>query len=95
MSGIRTGATISTSSSGAPVDASKLSRAEIARLWNLPNPQADPMQVQQLIAAGQHRQAVDLMYPWRMKLIGQGDPERTVQRAQQFASMSQPEVVST
>jgi hypothetical protein len=48
---------------GAPVDATKIPRSDQAALWHMPNPQADPMLVQQLLAQGQHQQAVDLMYP--------------------------------
>ena len=70
---------------GAPVDASKLSRSEVARLWNLGNPKADPMQVQQLLAAGQHSKALDLAYPWRNKLLGQGDPQKRVDNATTFS----------
>ena len=79
---------------GSPVDASKLNRAEIVRLWNMPNPQADPMQVQQLIAAGQHSKAVDLAFPWRNKLIGSGDPQARVDRAKKFADMANAGVSS-
>lgn len=73
---------------GSPVDASKLKREEIVRLWNMPNPQADLMQVQQLLAQGQHAQAVDMAFPWRNKLIGAGDPQSRVDRAKKFADMA-------
>ncbi len=70
---------------GDPIDASKLKRDEVVRLWNLPNPQADPMQVQQMLAQGQHSQALDMAYPWRNKLIGKGSPQQRVDRANLFA----------
>lgn len=70
---------------GEPIDASKLKRDEVARLWNLENPQYDPIQVQQLMMAGQHSQAMDVVYPWRNKLLGRGSPQQRVDRANQFA----------
>lgn len=70
---------------GEPVDAEKVKRAKAIALWNMENPQADPMQVQQLIAEGKHSQALDLQYPWRNKLIGRGSPQKRVERAAQFA----------
>lgn len=73
---------------GEPVDASKLKRDEIARLWNLPNAQADPAQIQQLIAQGQHSQALDLAFPWRNKLLGKGDPQTRVDRAATFSKIA-------
>lgn len=73
---------------GEPVDMQGLKQAEMVRLWNMPNPQANPMQVQQLIAQGQHSQALDLQFPWRNKLIGAGSPEARVKRAQQLADMA-------
>lgn len=71
-----------------PIDGEAPSRAEQARLWNLQNPAADPQQVQALVNAGLHSQAVDLMYPWRSKLIGSGDPQTKVDRAEAFSKMA-------
>ncbi len=73
---------------GEPADSTKLKRDEIARLWNLPNPQADPMQIQQMVQAGQHSQALDLAYPWRNKLLGSGSPQQRVDRAAQYARLA-------
>lgn len=73
---------------GSPVDASKLKRDEIVQLWNMSNPQADPMQIQQLMAQGQHAKALDMAYPWRNQLIGKGDPQSRVDRANKFAEMA-------
>lgn len=79
---------------GSPADAHPQSNAEIAQLWNLRNHQADPMQVEQMLAAGQHAQALDLVYPWRNKLIGSGSPTQRVQRAEAFARLAQGVEVS-
>ena len=73
---------------GSPVDAQNVTRAEQVRLWNLQNPQANLLQVQQMLAQGQHAQAVDVMYPWRNKLIGSGDPQTRVDRAARLAKMA-------
>lgn len=73
---------------GDPINGEQLSKDEQARLWNLSNPNADPAQVQQLIAAGQHSQAVDAMFPWRNTLIGKGDLKTRIQRAQQLSDLA-------
>jgi len=78
---------------GEPVDASKLTRDEARRLWNLPNPQANPMQIQQLVMQGKHSEALDMAYPWRNKLIGSGSPTERVKRAQHLAEQAQSEEI--
>lgn len=59
------------------------------------NPQANPMQVQQLIDAGQHAQALDMVFPWRNKLIGTGTPNDRVARAQHLSDLSQRREANT
>jgi len=76
---------------GQPVDVQQMSRAEVQKLWWMINPQSTPDQVNALIAAGKHSEAVDLAYPWRNKLIGRGAPTDRVQRAQQIAKLAEPE----
>jgi hypothetical protein len=79
---------------GTPVDTSKLSREEITRLWNLPGQNVDPVQVQQMIAQGQHAQALDMAYPWRNQLIGKGAPQDRVDRATKFSQWAMQAVSS-
>ncbi len=73
---------------GRPIDAQAPTQAEQARLWHLQNPQADMAQVQALVDAGQHKQAVDLLYPWRSKLYGSGTPADRVTKAEQISSIA-------
>ena len=72
---------------GTPIDAQSIPRDQQIRLWNLQAP-VDPAQVAQLVAAGQHSQAVDLQYPWRQKLIGPGSPTQRVERAEALAKQA-------
>jgi hypothetical protein len=74
---------------GTPVDSVEASPAESRRLWSLQNPQANPMQVAQLMQAGRHKEAVDMMYPWRSKLIGEGTPQQRVDRANYLAKLAE------
>lgn len=76
------------SSVGRPADAEEPSRDEIRQLWHLRNPNADPMQVDQMLAAGQHAQALDLVFPWRSKLIGTGTPSERVKQADRLARIA-------
>lgn len=73
---------------GTPADSQSVDQSQQIALWNMPNPQADPAQVQQLIDAGQHAQALDMAFPWRSRLIGSGSPEKRAQRAEAFARMA-------
>lgn len=73
---------------GAPLDGKKPTRQQTVELWNLSNPQADPMMVQQLVQQGRHAEAVSLAYPWRLALIGRGDINTRVERANQLAEMA-------
>ncbi len=73
---------------GRPIDAQAPTQTEQARLWHLQNPQADMAQVQALVDAGQHKQAVDLLYPWRSKLYGSGTPADRVTKAEQISSIA-------
>ncbi len=73
---------------GRPIDAQAPSTEEQARLWNLQNPQADMAQVQSLVDAGKHAQAVDLLYPWRSKLFGSGSPADKVQKAEALSNIA-------
>jgi hypothetical protein len=75
---------------GQPIDSEGMSRGEVQRLWWMANPQANPQQIQQLIASGQHSQALDLAYPWRNRLIGTGSPSERAKRAESFAQMAMP-----
>jgi hypothetical protein len=76
---------------GGPIDASTVDHGQVKRLWNLQNPQADMMQVQQLLAKGMHGEAIDMVYPWRNKLIGKGSPQRRVDRANYMARVASEE----
>lgn len=80
---------------GDPIRGQKLTRDQQVRLWNMPNPQADPAMIQQLIAAGQHGAAVDQAYPWRRALIGRGDIQTQIDRANSLAEQAAlpPEVL--
>ncbi len=82
---------------GRPIDAQAPTKTEQARLWHLQNPQADPALVRigpsgalegALVDAGQHKQAVDMMWPWRSKLYGSGTPADRVTKAEQISSMA-------
>jgi hypothetical protein len=73
---------------GTPLNGQQLSRQQAAELWNYQNPQTDPLVVQQLVAAGQHSQALDYTFPYRNALIGKGDIKSRVERAQQLADQA-------
>lgn len=77
---------------GEPIDASKLKREEVVRLWNMTNPRADLAQVEQLLAQQHVAEALDMTHPWRNKLIGKGSPQQRVDRATQFARWASGQV---
>lgn len=85
---VRTLATQTAARIGRPIDAQAPTQEEQGRLWNVQNYQADPAQVQALVDAGQHKQAVDMMFPWRSKLYGSGSPQDRVNKAESISSIA-------
>lgn len=77
---------------GEPLDGQAPTRAQTVQLWNYQNPAVltpeGQMAIQQMLAAGQHAQALDLAFPYRNRLIGRGDINKRIERANQLAEMA-------
>ena len=78
---------------GTPADGEAVSNDHAVQLWNYRNPQVDPIILQQLMGAGQHAQAVQYVYPYRLALIGHGDLKQRVERAARLAELAMQPVM--
>lgn len=77
---------------GDPLDGQKPTRQQTVELWNWQRPESltpeGQMMMADLMAKGQHAAAVDFVYPWRNRLIGRGDVNTRIERANQLAEMA-------